>query len=551
MTITVPLQLPPGIKRNGTKYQAKNEWFDADGVRFLEDTVRPIGGWESLQGMRGFVAEEAGEWMLTDSLSEQDGVIVDSAGEFVIDNDLAALAQQPIQLLGTEAQIGGSSPRALLAWKDQANRAAHLAVGTNDSVFVFVQGQTSDITPLGLVGGGEDTVSTVGAYGVGPYGDGAYGVGDPTQAVLVPAATWQFDTFGEDLLGVLSSDGRVFIWDLSVGGSMTALLNAPTNNIGVVVTPERFVMLLGANGDPRLVQWSDGENITVWTPTLTNRAGDFPLPGGGDIVCGARGKNETLIWTNESLWSAQFIGGTLVYSFSLVGSQCGIISPKAYAILDGRAVWMGQRGFYLYDGYERSLDSDVSDFVFQDFNRTQAEKCFAMTMGNFGEVWFFYPSSGSLEPDRYVIWNYREDHWSIGGLSRTAGIDSGVFLHPIMSDLSAVYEHEKGSSRVGAAPLFLESGPIELGNGERVMSAQYLFPDEATQAGQVLGSLQAFLKFSFYPTGPETVVGPFSLANPTPVRATGRQVRLRVEEVTPGDWRFGVVRLQVVPGGQR
>src|SRR6476620_1897399 len=41
----VPLELPPGIYRNGTEYESKGRWADCDLMRFYEGVVRPWGGW--------------------------------------------------------------------------------------------------------------------------------------------------------------------------------------------------------------------------------------------------------------------------------------------------------------------------------------------------------------------------------------------------------------------------------------------------------------------------------------------------------------------------
>ena len=212
---------------------------------------------------------------------------------------------------------------------------------------------------------------------------------------------------------------------------------------------------------------------------------------------------------------------------------------------------MGHNGFFTYDGFVRPLSSDVSGHIFDDFNRTQRAKIFAQSLSDQGEVTWFYPSAGSLEPDRFATWSYRENHWSIGQVIRTAGIDRAAFDFPMMVNVSGVFDHERGSSHVGATAPFLESGPVEVGQGDQVLSIMNIIPDESTQAGQVLGSLQAFLFTAIYPTAPETKSSAFTLANPTNTRLTARQVRLRVEEVVAGDWRLGDVRLEGVPGGRR
>jgi hypothetical protein len=45
----VPLKLPPGISRPGTRYDARGRWFDSNLVRWYEGAMRPIGGWDPLR----------------------------------------------------------------------------------------------------------------------------------------------------------------------------------------------------------------------------------------------------------------------------------------------------------------------------------------------------------------------------------------------------------------------------------------------------------------------------------------------------------------------
>jgi hypothetical protein len=176
-----------------------------------------------------------------------------------------------------------------------------------------------------------------------------------------------------------------------------------------------------------------------------------------------------------------------------------------------------------------------------------------MPLTFYGEVWFFYPSANSQECNRYVIWNYVENHWTPGKLTRSAGIDRGAFLYPMMGFVATpdVYDHERGSTRAGEDAPYLESGPAEVGEGDQFASLSRLIPDEATLAGQQLGSLRATLFSSLYPTGAETTHGPYTLANPTGVRITARQVRIRLEELVAGDWRFGTLRVDAQPAERR
>ena len=68
----------------------------------------------------------------------------------------------------------------------------------------------------------------------------------------------------------------------------------------------------------------------------------------------------------------------------------------------------------------------------------------------FGEMWFFYPSleDGTGEISRYVIYNYEENHWSIGSLVRYSWMDAGIEDQPVASVTTSsgncLFDHEKG-----------------------------------------------------------------------------------------------------------
>ena len=211
-------------------------------------------------------------------------------------------------------------------------------------------------------------------------------------------------------------------------------------------------------------------------------------------------------------------------------------------------MWMGVNSFFIYNGSSvTELNSEVSDYVFNDINRAQISKVFGVSNSLYNEIWWFYPSSSSLENDRYVVYNYSEGTWMIGELSRTAGADRGAFRQPMFVDADDrhIYEHEVGFDYGSLTP-FAETGPFRIGSGDSVVSVVELIPDEKNQ-----GDVNATFKTRFYPNGTERSYGPYTLTNPTSVRFTGRQVRMRVEGQQLSDWRVGINRVDAIPGGRR
>lgn len=490
----IPLKLPPGIYRNGTEYQAAGRWYDANLVRWYENTLRPIGGWRKR----------------------------------------------------ATGQMSGSC-RGFITWRDN-DGDRFIAAGTHTKLYAMNEaGTLKEITPTSFTAGIADAVSTTG-YGYSTYGSLAYGTARPDTGTITPATTWSMDTWGEYLVACSNADGKLYEWQLgfTTPTLAAAITNAPVNNKALLVTQERILFALGAGGNPRKVQWCDQENNTQWTPAGDNLAGDYELATPGTLIAGKRVKSVNLLFTDVDVHTAQYVGAPFVYGFEKAGSGCGLISAQSVAAIDTAAIWMSKAGFWIYDGYVKPLPSDVSDYVFDNLNFNQASKIYAVHNSKYGEIWWYYPSNGSTENDSYVTFNYRENHWSIGLLARTAGADSGVFANPLMVSTDGfVYEHEVGFA-YDSASVYAESGPVQLGNGDNIMSVRQVVPDE-----QTLGEAVVSFKTRNYPTGTQSTFGPYTAANPTSVRFSGRQVNMRVTGNTLADWRIGVMRLEAIPAGKR
>lgn len=314
--------------------------------------------------------------------------------------------------------------------------------------------------------------------------------------------------------------------------------------------------LLGGYGSVRTVRWPnqetfrDADGSAVWDlAALDNTAGDFELKTDGRLLSGLRVPRETLLFTDIDLHGAVYIGGDLLYAFERRGKGCGIIAPNAAVEVDDTGYWMGQNGFFRYDGSVKPLECEVQDFIFTGLNRAQARKIWCASNSLFQEVWWYYPSAGSEEIDRYVVYNYVEGHWTIGRLGRTIGVDRGPFDYPIGADSAgALWEHERGTAHTGAPDTpYLKSGPVEIGEGEQVSTIMECLPDEKT-----LGDVELLIESAFNPTDTPVVTGPFTLTAPTHPRVTGRQHQFILREKAVGaDWRVGAFRFDVVLGGRR
>ena len=486
------LQIPPGVYANGQPYEVgqQGRWRRANLIRWQNGLMMPVGGWLRL----------------------------------------------------TNTTVTGTC-RSLHAWLSNIKQR-YLGVGTHTNLYVYFGNALTDITPTDYTAG-RDTAILGAGYGYSTYGTGAYGtVRDSTNNIL-DVSTWSLDNWGENLVALASHEGIVYEW--APGDTeTTAVSNAPTGGTAVYVTPERHLVVLRN----KEVIWSDRENSTTWTPAATNQAGSFTLSTSGRLLQALRVRGQTLLLTSNDAHTMRFIGSPLVFGFQTAGQACGAFSAHAGVATDSLAAWMGPNGFHVFDGVVRPLPSDVHDYVYSDLNAAQASKITAGRNDEFGEIWWFYPSGASLENDRYVVWNYREGHWSIGDLSRTAWESAGVFEVPIAATPAGLLlQHETGWTANGT-PLttqrWAESGAVSIAEGEMTAVVRQMIPDERT-----LGQTRVKFKTQFYPSGPTIEYGPYSLSARTDLRFNSRQIEVRIEGVADDDWRIGLPRFDLIEGGRR
>jgi hypothetical protein len=408
------------------------------------------------------------------------------------------------------------------------------------------QGVITDITYAGYTALNPSKNATVTAgYGQNPYGSGAYGVpNNLTGSDPNPPDRWYFDNFGELLLTGVRNNGAVHELDLTTL-TLTAVTNAPTGVQDLCVTEQRQVLVIGGGGEPRRVQASEVEDRNTWTPAVANQAYDFTVPGTGRLLRCIQVLRQILLLGETDAYVARYIGPPYVFGVDPVGESCGPIAAEAVAKTDRFAVWWGDRNFWLFDGSIQVLNCSVIDFLYDDIDVTQISKVKAFANADFTEIWWLYQSNmtTTTEVDSYVVWNYRENTWVTGRIDRTCGIDKGVLALVVMVDSDGfIYNHELDGV-LPTGEVFVETGAIELGDGEQNVAVRYIYPDTQNQ-----NDVSFEIKAKQFPNDTEYTYGPYPYANPVPTRALGRSVKVKAT-FADADAELGELRLDVAKTG--
>ena len=446
----------------------------------------------------------------------------------------------------------------------------------NDELIKYT-GKTSQTLDAGVIRGARGTTAAAHSdTDAVSEANSFFGFGDTVADFVTDnvARLWSQDNFGEDLI-INVRDANVYYWQASLGlnnravalSSRSGASDAPTISRQVVVSDtDRHVIALGCNPlgstlqDLLLVRWSDQESSVDWTPTATNTSGSLRLSSGSEIVAAVETRQQILIWTDASLYSMRYVGPPFTFSITLLASNSSIIAPNAVVAVGDRVYWMDTENFFMYGGQIQAIPCTVLRYVFDDINLNQTTQFFAGSNRMFDEVFWFYCSSDSATIDRYAKYNYADNTWDIGSLSRTAWVDFGIHSQPRAAETAdsttTIYDHETGTTADGTAMApFIESSVFSLGDGEQFTFISRIIPDLDITSSDADTSVDYIIKARNYPGEALTTVSTSAVTSTTDqsfVRSRSRSTVIRIESSASDiAWTLGDVRLDVRPDGRR
>lgn len=497
----LPVSIPPGVVRGATPNDSRGRWYDTNLVRWKGGVLEPVGGWER-----------------------------------IVSTPFATRI------------------RKMEVWRSNAQARFIVAASVSKVYSEYGQGFV-DITPAGLLYTSPG-LSFYG-FGVNEYGEEGYGTprSTPSTNLQVMAPYWSFSNWGEDLLAVSSVDGKLYHYDVTTPATpMTAVASAPTGNSSVIVTPERHAMLLQVGGNPRRIGWSSREDFTDWNfASVANTAGFLDLETRTPLLKAAPSRSGTLVFSSSDVFLMSYIGLPYIYGQSPLGKS-RLVAADSIVTDNGNVFWWASDGFKMFDGGAiRTMECPVWDYVMSRVN-LNAVRLFAHG-GNIGfnpEIWWFYPSGDSTQCDSYVMVNYVEGWWAIGSLARSAMVGADADRFPYMAgEDNFLYQHESGWSGAveGIRNVYAESAALALGAGDNSMEIKQALPS----GGHGYDSIQARFFTRLTPEGAERSFGPYLTRADgyMDTRVSGRDVRLRLENIKNADWSIGELRLDVSQGGRR
>ena len=487
-----------------------------------------------------------------------------------------------------------------------------IAVGTELITYTGIS--SNDLT--GIVRGAKGTAVS-GTTGQA-HSDGATvtnateftGWGDAVDAgtITLEPGLWSLSNFGDTLVATIAN-GKTFTWDSSIAARLSTrastttsgfqTTNNPTATRVTLISPTtRHLIHFGtettigtaSTQDDMFIRFSEDENINAYTPEATNTAGTQRIQDGTKIMGALVAKENILVWTDNALYTMKFVGAPFTFGFEQVGTNCGLIGKNAAIEIDGVAYWMGNNGFFSFDGTVNTLPCSVEDYIYDDIDTTKGQQVNAGINNLFTEVVWWYPTAGSEFNNRYVVYNYGQSNgqlpmgnWYTGTNTnsiRTTWIDSLVYPKPYATAYSSsatgsfpaiigetglgrsvLFEHESGTDQVypdgsvTALTSFIQSFSFSLqpDQAEVFLAMRRFLPNFKV----LVGNNQVTLSIKDFPSEDDiqTALSPFTINSNTlkvDTRARGRYANIKIENIGVNEsWRFGTFQVDIQPDGRR
>ena len=612
----------PGINREGTAYDNEGGWFDCNLIRFrsgrpekfggwrkttnssITGTARALHNWISLEGSKylgigthlkylikeGTTINDVTPIRLTTSAGDVTFSASNGSSELTVTDTAHGAVKNDFVTFSGATSLGGNIVAAVLNQEYQidtivnANSYKITAKDTSGSTVTANSSDTgnggSSVVGAYQINVGLDFYVSSTGWGANGWGEGTYGssaaLSETNQLRL-----WSHDNFGENLI-INARAGGIFRW-LESGGLSTRAVElsgitganlVPTKALQVITSEiDRHLIVLGADPlnasgtartgsvDPMFVAFSDQENELEFEPKIDNTAGSVRLSSGSTIVGAVKSRQETVIFTDTSVYSMQFVGPPFTFALNLINEATGLVGPNAAVTGPNGVYFMSYDNFYVYNGTVQKIPCSVLNFVFSNFNSEQAYKVTAFTNTKENEIGWFYPSATSQEIDRYVIYNYEEKAWYYGQLVRTVWLDSGVEPFPQAVGSNSLFEHEFGFNDDGSemTGVFIESSDFDIGDGENFIFIKKIIPDVKFLSSEE-GNVNFVTKVRNFPGDSLSTVATSTVDANTQqshIRGRGRQAVIRIAS-NDGDsgndgvgWRLGATRLDIRQDGRR
>lgn len=458
--------------------------------------------------------------------------------------------------------FGGSTTYGRTITYVEPNDTGYWVLGNASGIYAYDGSATYDITPASWTG------STAGS-------------------------TWTSTVING--LAVINCSARDPVyWDGNPANICVPLPDWPSGGRCLAMRAHKnFLFAIGMTSEGgQRVRWSDAAEAGVipqeWSPTASNLAGFVDLsPMLSNCLDGMTLRDDFLIYKDQSIYAATFIGGSAVFSFRQMFAEAGIAGSNAVTRgPNDEHLFIGSTGdVYLTDGVnvQAVLDGRAQRFFYSDFQNPTDAVYSAVTLDREKMGILAYPKAGDSTGTTALLydfpsgdisfrdmpnvnamcsgraleqvtsqndWDNDSQTWNNDGTTWTNSISAGGTVNDVlMATTSKIYVMEGGELAQKAS---MEKAGLAFGNPQRRKTVVRLWPKVVGTEGDTI---------TFRVGGQDTVGGPVTLGpsltftigseDPIDCFAQGRFITLLVDSKnTIEPWRIGTIDVEYRENGK-
>ena len=251
---------------------------------------------------------------------------------------------------------------------------------------------------------------------------------------------WCFAQFGNDTIATNGTEAL----QKSATGAFAAISGAPVAKIAFTV--KDFVMTLNTSSNADEWYCCAAFDAADWATSIDTQCAKGRLVAtNGAITAGARLGEYAIAYKARSMYIGQYVGAPAVWQWQQVsGGDAGCAGQSALCDIGGAHFFVGESGFYLFDGTRPVpvADGQVRQWFLDDSDPSYRYRTQCMYDGQHDRVWIFYPKKGSSTPDSALVWHVKSKMWGRAnrGIEAVLNyISTGVTIDGLTS-LSATIE---------------------------------------------------------------------------------------------------------------
>ncbi len=166
----------------------------------------------------------------------------------------------------------------------------------------------------------------------------------------------------------------------------------------------------GVTKSPWTVQWCDTGDPETWSG---GNAGSQVLSDEPSAIQNIMKLNEyAAVYKKNSIWLGRKVDTSDVFLLDCVKTGVGLFSSRALVDVEGVHYFLGSDDVYAFSGSQLSSTGEkVRDEIFSKIDRSKNNRCFAISIKELNEVWFFITVVGKGWPTEVWKYNYRTGFW--------------------------------------------------------------------------------------------------------------------------------------------